>query len=80
MARNRTPQTQKKRRREIDKQLERQEKIVKRRERSAAKREAKRVGPTDPAAPAAVVSTEVSPANLPNINPTPAQPQPIEKS
>jgi hypothetical protein len=44
MARNRTPQTQEKRRREFDKQRERQEKIAKRNARNAAKREAKKSG------------------------------------
>lgn len=47
MARNRTPQTQEKRRREHDKQRERQDKIAKRNERNAAKREAKKTN-TDP--------------------------------
>lgn len=48
MARNRTPQTQEKRRREHDKQRERQEKIAKRNERNAAKREAKKTAPGGP--------------------------------
>jgi len=43
----RTPQTQEKRRREVDKQRERQEKIAKRNERNATKREAKQ-GNTEP--------------------------------
>jgi hypothetical protein len=49
MARNRTPQTQEKRRREHDKQRLRQEKLTKRNEKNAAKREAKKSGiPTPP--------------------------------
>lgn len=64
----------------MDKQLERQQKLVKRRERSAAKREAKRVGSTDPATPAAVASTPPPLTDPINTNPTPAQPKPIEKS
>jgi len=44
MARNRTPQTQEKRRREFDKQRQRQEKITKRNERNQAKREEKKSG------------------------------------
>ncbi len=51
MARNRTPQTQEKRRREHDKQRERQEKIAKRNERNAAKREAKKSGVALPPLP-----------------------------
>ena len=58
MARNKTPQTQEKRRREHDKQRIRQEKMIQRNERNAAKREAKKAGivlpPTqyaDPRAP-----------------------------
>jgi hypothetical protein len=58
MARNRSPQTQEKRRREQDKQRQRQEKMLQRNERNAAKREAKKSGivlePTpiaDPRAP-----------------------------
>jgi hypothetical protein len=50
VARNRTPQTQEKRRREHDKQRERQEKIAKRLERNAAKREAKKANPDGPPA------------------------------
>jgi hypothetical protein len=48
MARNRTPQTQEKRRREYDKQRKRQEKIAKRHERNVAKREAKKTGVAPP--------------------------------
>ncbi len=44
MARNRTPETHEKRRREHDKQTQRLEKIAKRNERNAAKREAKKAG------------------------------------
>ncbi len=50
MARNRTPQTQEKRRREHDKQRERHEKIAKRNERNAAKREAKKTATEGPPA------------------------------
>ena len=48
MARNRTPQTQEKRRREHDKQKQRQEKIAKRNEKNAAKRDAKKAGIAPP--------------------------------
>jgi len=51
MARNRTPQTQEKRRREFEKQRQRQEKIAKRNERNLAKREAKKSGTVPPAVP-----------------------------
>jgi hypothetical protein len=51
MARNRTPQTHEKRRREHDKQRERQDKIAKRNERNAAKREAEKTGVVPPPAP-----------------------------
>ena len=51
MARNRTPQTQEKRRREHDKQRTRQDKIAKRNERNAAKREAKKLGIALPPTP-----------------------------
>jgi hypothetical protein len=51
MARNRTPQTQEKRRREFDKQQRRQEKIAKRNERNLARREAKKSGTVPPALP-----------------------------
>ena len=51
MARNRTPQTQEKRRREHEKQLRQQEKIAKRNERSVAKKEAKESGQAPPPAP-----------------------------
>jgi hypothetical protein len=44
MGRNRTPQTQEKRRREHDKQKQRQEKIATRNARSASKKEAKQSG------------------------------------
>ena len=50
VARNRTPQTQEKRRREHDKQRERQEKIAKRNERNATKREEKKANPGQPPA------------------------------
>lgn len=53
MARNKTPQTQEKRRREHDKQRVRQEKMIKRNERNAAKREAKKFGITLPPTPVA---------------------------
>jgi hypothetical protein len=48
VVRNRTPQTQEKRRREHDKQRERHEKIAKRNERNAAKREAKKAATGGP--------------------------------
>lgn len=44
MGRNKTPQTFEKRRRELDKQMKRKAKIEKRHERSAQKRENKRLG------------------------------------
>jgi hypothetical protein len=50
VAKNRTPQTQEKRRREHDKQRERQEKIAKRNERNAIKREDKKANPGEPPA------------------------------
>jgi hypothetical protein len=53
MARNKTPQTQEKRRREHDKQRIRQEKAIKRNERNAAKRDAKKAGIVLPPAPVA---------------------------
>ena len=49
MTRNRTPQTQEKRRRERDKQVRHQEKLARRHERKAARREAKRMGTGTPA-------------------------------
>lgn len=51
MARNRTPQTQEKRRREYDKLRRQQEKITKRNERNAAKRAAKEAGVAPPPLP-----------------------------
>lgn len=51
MARNKTPQTQAKRRREFDKQRQREEKITKRNERNEAKREAKKSGAALPMLP-----------------------------
>jgi hypothetical protein len=72
MARNRTPQTQEKRRREHDKQRERQEKFAKRLERNAAKREAKDAPAVPPPAPMSAAEIEAQrEAQLP---PTPTKP------
>jgi len=66
MARNRTPQTQEKRRREHEKQLRQQEKIAKRDERSAAKREAKEAGVPPPPAPVLDPRLEFFPTPTPD--------------
>lgn len=67
MARNRSPQTQEKRRREHDKQRERLEKIAKRHERNAAKREAKGATPQEkPGMFPAVDMVEGEPVQLPS--------------
>ena len=50
MANKRTPQTLKKRQRERDKQMQRQEKIARRIERNSQKRLAKQEGPVAPEA------------------------------
>jgi hypothetical protein len=68
MGRNRTPQTQEKRRREHDKQRERQEKISKRNEKNAAKREAKKTGVP---LPAPVVADPRAPDEIPPPPPKP---------
>ena len=70
MGRNRTPQTQEKRRREHDKQRERQEKFAKRNEKNAAKREAKKSGVPLPPTP---VADPRNPDEIPPPPPTPAQ-------
>ena len=64
MARNRTPQTQEKMRREHDKQRERQEKIAKRNEKNAAKRDAKKAGIPPP--PPTVLDPRVEFFDVPN--------------
>jgi hypothetical protein len=65
MGRNRTPQTQEKRRREHDKQRER-----KRNEKNAAKREAKKSGVPLPPTP---VADPRNPDEIPPLPPTPAK-------
>jgi hypothetical protein len=50
MGRNRTPESQEKRRRELEKQQKRQAKMARRLEKNAQKRAVREAGPLDPVA------------------------------
>lgn len=64
MARNRTPQTQEKRRREHEKQVQRQDKMAKRQARSAAKKDGEPM-PQPEARSAAELFEEMASAGMP---------------